>query len=119
MAGMGKFWGGFTPSGGGPQTPIPPPPPGPRGEKGGGREGRELRNRVVGGKVLGFRIDECPGCGGMWLDRGELRRISEDRDLERLVRDYASPARKPIQCLRDGSPMKSRTIADVAIDVCG
>jgi len=24
---------------------------------------------------LAFQIDECPGCGGMWLDRGELAQV--------------------------------------------
>ncbi|MCU0709658.1 MAG: zf-TFIIB domain-containing protein [Pirellula sp.] len=25
----------------------------------------------------GVQIDRCPGCGGVWLDRGELEKIME------------------------------------------
>jgi len=71
-----------------------------------------------GGRVFGFRIDECPKCHGTWFDRGELRLVTNDRAIEALIKDYATTAPNPIQCVRDRTPMRKRTIADVEIDVC-
>jgi len=83
------------------------------------RESAQLKGRVVAGKVLPFRIDECPNCGGTWFDRGELRQITKDAEVEKLIRDYATIAPNPIICLRDGTPMKRRVLEDVEVDVCG
>ena len=33
-------------------------------------------------------IDECPGCGGYWLDAGELKRIREE--MQETARESAS-----------------------------
>lgn len=30
-------------------------------------------------------IDECPGCGGIWLDAGELEEVRVEMDEDRLV----------------------------------
>lgn len=38
----------------------------------------------------GIEIDYCPGCRGVWLDRGEL-----DKILERSVRDAVAEAPVP------------------------
>jgi uncharacterized protein len=39
-------------------------------------------------------VDECPNCGGHWLDAGELARIRHEREVERaeqkLKEDYAA-----------------------------
>jgi len=82
------------------------------------REGAELGGQQLGGRVLGFRIDVCPKCHGTWFDRGELRLVTNDRAIEALIKDYATTAPNPIQCVRDRTPMRKRTIGDVEIDVC-
>ena len=47
----------------------------------------KCRNRLRGQEHSGIVIDVCPGCKGVWLDRGELdkiiqrqRRYDEDED---------------------------------------
>lgn len=37
------------------------------------RCGERLHERVE----HGVRIDECPACGGLWLDKGELETLAE------------------------------------------
>ncbi len=83
------------------------------------RDGTPLQGRVVAGTVLPFRLDECPKCRGTWFDRGELRKVTKDAEVEKLIRDYATPAPNSILCLRDRTPMKRRVIEDVEIDACG
>ena len=83
------------------------------------RDGAPLTGRMVAGKLLPFRLDECAKCGGTWFDRGELRKVTKDAEIEHLLRDYATPGPNPISCLRDQSPMKRRVVEDVEIDVCG
>ena len=83
------------------------------------RDMTPLKGRVVAGRILPFRLDECPTCWGTWFDRGELRRVTKDAEVEKLIRDYATPAPKPIVCLRDRTPMKRRVLEAVEIDVCG
>jgi ribosomal protein L37AE/L43A len=43
----------------------------------------------------GVTIDECPSCGGLWLDKGELEHIArreEEGWLGRLLRTRLGPA---------------------------
>ncbi|TLZ64195.1 MAG: hypothetical protein E6K13_03180 [Methanobacteriota archaeon] len=82
------------------------------------RDDTELRGRIVAGTIFPFRIDECTKCGGTWFDRGELRKVTHDAELEKILRDYATPGPNPIACLRDQAPMNRRVIEDVEIDVC-
>jgi len=82
------------------------------------RDGTDLSGRRVGGRILGFRIDECTKCHGTWFDRGELQRVTSDKAIESLIREYATPAPNPIRCLREGTAMKKRTIEAVEVDVC-
>ena len=37
------------------------------------RCGQNLKEQVING----IRIDECPGCGGLWLDKGEYEALAE------------------------------------------
>jgi uncharacterized protein len=37
-------------------------------------------------------IDECPGCGGYWLDAGELEKIRQETETAR----HESAARQPV-----------------------
>lgn len=36
-------------------------------------------------------IDECPGCGGCWLDAGELQRIREETGLDKMRAQIRKP----------------------------
>lgn len=47
----------------------------------------------------GVEIDYCPGCRGVWLDRGEL-----DKLIERAARDTAVPAPAPPQTMPAAQP---------------
>ena len=40
-------------------------------------------------------VDECPGCGGYWLDAGELERIREEMD--EVARDKEARAARKMQ----------------------
>lgn len=57
-------------------------------------------------------IDVCPTCGGMFLDRGELRKVADETagDVEFSTIDQDSlqhpDATGPISCPRDGAAMQ-------------
>lgn len=82
------------------------------------RDGTPIKSRIVGGPTLDFNLHECPQCKGTWFDRGELRKLMHDSEVEALLRDYAQPAENPIPCPRDGEPMERRRIQDVEVDAC-
>ena len=42
-------------------------------------EGVKLKRRYFSAKRT-FEIDECPACGGYWLDAGELEKVREEMD---------------------------------------
>jgi len=42
-------------------------------------EGVKLKRRFFSAKRR-FEVDECPGCGGYWLDAGELEKIRDEMD---------------------------------------
>lgn len=54
-------------------------------------EGKAME-RVVLDPETRFEIDRCPGCGGHWLDRGELlhmrKTAQENAELEARLRSY-------------------------------
>ncbi|WP_293676195.1 zf-TFIIB domain-containing protein [uncultured Phenylobacterium sp.] len=50
-------------------APLDPPRSGPRLPRLPGGAGDD--------RLLGDRVDYCPKCWGVWLDRGELHRIIE------------------------------------------
>jgi len=37
-------------------------------------------------KLRGVQVEECPGCGGIWLDRGELELVAKGESEGWLVR---------------------------------
>ena len=43
----------------------------------------------------GIEIDYCPGCRGVWLDRGELDKILERSVREAAAEAPAAPAPRP------------------------
>jgi len=62
-------------------------------------------------------IDVCPTCSGTWFDSGEIGRISKDKEVERLLVEYAGGP-STIKCPRDGAPMLRRPVDSVTLDVC-
>jgi len=54
-------------------------------------EGVKLKRRYYSPRRQ-IEIDECPGCGGYWLDAGELEKIREETEIARQV----ALARQPV-----------------------
>ena len=54
--------------------------------------GVKLKKRFFSPRRL-VEIDECPGCGGIWLDAGELEKIRAELEETRLVQ--RTQAQKP------------------------
>lgn len=55
------------------------------------RCGQSLQER----EVNSVRVDECPGCGGLWLDKGEFEALAEREEsswLGRLFKARKDPA---------------------------
>jgi len=65
------------------------------------------------GVAQDVEIDECGGCGGIWLDHGELARIrgryasAEDRD--QAEREYMAGFQKQLQSMRAESEQKAES----------
>lgn len=67
----------------------------------------------------GVTVDRCPTCRGHWLDAGELRRITSDREVERRathVGTYAEPT--PLLCPRCGAGCMEAFVEEVRVDTC-
>ncbi len=95
------------------------------------RDGNALEPKIYEAKI---EIDSCPGCGGMWLDKGELEAIQETRErdysrtlgnvpdtVKREINAVAQLEAKPIQCLKCGAEMDTREYAycsQIIIDTC-
>jgi len=54
----------------------------------------KLKRRYFSAKRR-VEVDECPGCGGFWLDAGELRKIREEMD--EVARDKEAQAAGKMQ----------------------
>jgi len=64
-----------------------------------------------------FRVDVCPACHGVWLDRGEVTKASGDAEVERLIVGYAAGP-TGLACPRCGGEMAARPVGDFRLDVC-
>jgi Zn-finger nucleic acid-binding protein len=72
-------------------------------------------------------VDHCPACGGLWLDHGEIERISRkmatevDRLRKLLVAQPGPPAvpsEITTSCPRCTGAMKEVTLGSIRIDFC-
>ncbi len=56
------------------------------------RCGTGLQNAVE----YGVSVEQCPGCGGVWLDRGELERLAEQETDGWIARWIRREFEKPV-----------------------
>jgi len=81
------------------------------------RDGTEALEVPTLGRRRRFRTDVCPACNGVWLDRGEVAKASGDKEVERLIVDYAAGP-TGLACPRCGTEMAARPVGDLRLDVC-
>ena len=71
-------------------------------------------------------VDECPGCGGIWLDAGELRNIrslfntEEERNkaTEGYFEEVFGGELKAMKAVNEDDPAKTRKIANMFRYIC-
>lgn len=78
-------------------------------------------------RIEDVEVDHCPACGGLWLDHGEIERISRkmvseiDR-LRRLLSPSGGPPAVPSEiqtsCPACTGEMKEVTLGSIRIDFC-
>ena len=73
-------------------------------------------SQMVEDQLQGVTIDICGQCNGVWLDWGELRRISD-----RLVTEDQLKERGPSRrlCPKCGKQMKKADLRGVTVEACG
>ena len=82
------------------------------------RDDVETLLKPVKGPKGRFELDVCPRCYGAWFDKGEISKISGDREIERMIVEYAG-GDSGLVCPRCGRGMVCRPVGDVKLDVCG
>lgn len=82
----------------------------------------EEQREVFGPDVT---VDVCPECDGEFLDEGEIKRLTGDRDLHELLTEYlAREAESELVCPACGGLMDAEMIdvedqeGEVEVDVC-
>jgi len=81
------------------------------------RDGAEAVLESAQGRKGSFKLDVCPKCGGSWFDKGEITKISGDREIERKIVEYAGGP-SGLACPRCGRGMVNRPVGDIKLDVC-
>jgi Zn-finger nucleic acid-binding protein len=76
------------------------------------KDGTAMRERDVDGVVL----DVCEKCGGIWMDWGELGRVSKHTVTEHELVFRGGSSR---HCPRCGKPMKKADLHSVIVEECG
>ena len=78
-------------------------------------------------RVDDIEVDLCPACGGLWLDHGEIeklsRKMASDIDrLRRLLAQHAGPPAVPSEvqgsCPVCQSPVNEVSLGSIRIDYC-
>ncbi len=82
------------------------------------RDGKEALLESVQGRKGQFQLDVCSKCGGAWFDKGEITKISGNREIERMIVEYAGGP-SGLACPRCGRVMDKRPVGDFTLDVCG
>ncbi len=77
--------------------------------------------------AVGVEVDGCPGCGGIWLDKGELPKLSADPNVLRSLGNgirATQPAAAPQRtdscprCNQPLSPFEFGTLRGIRLDRC-
>jgi len=75
------------------------------------RDGADLAARTYEAKI---EVDECPLCGGMWLDHGELEAIQQT-----IERDYKQALDEPVDSVAEGmDSLRQRQLGPIACLKC-
>ncbi|HEX9340793.1 MAG TPA: zf-TFIIB domain-containing protein [Thermoplasmata archaeon] len=76
------------------------------------KEPRQTHLRTV-------ETDVCPTCGGLFLDRGEIRTLTGSRSLNRLLtKKLGLDSDSQLVCPNCGGLMDGEDIEDIRVDVC-
>ena len=81
------------------------------------RDGAEAFLKSVQGPKGQFQLDVCPKCGGAWFDNGEIAKVSGDKEIERMIVEYAGGP-SSLACPHCGREMVTRPVGDITLDVC-
>lgn len=66
-----------------------------------------------------IQVDVCPKCQGIFLDRGEVKALTGQADLHRLLTKYLGlDADSQLLCPNCGGLMDGEDAGDVRVDVC-
>ena len=77
----------------------------------------DIREEEVFGPNVHY--DFCPKCNGIWLDRGELRKMIKDKEVtDYLTKDIGTKSHSPLICPRCRGLMDIERAEDVEVDVC-
>jgi Zn-finger nucleic acid-binding protein len=64
-------------------------------------------------------IDVCPKCEGLWLDKGEIKKLIKNKKLtDYLTKDIGTQSKSKLICPRCGGLMDIETADEVEVDVC-
>jgi Zn-finger nucleic acid-binding protein len=75
------------------------------------RDGADLAARTYEAKI---EVDECPLCGGIWLDHGELEAIQQT-----IERDYQQALDEPVDSVAEGlESLRQRQLGPIACLKC-
>lgn len=77
-------------------------------------------------RVGEVEVDQCDGCGGIWFDSGELRKILDQKDVEalramkaRATRDSDTKRASCPRCRGEGKLVQVASLtSDIHIDTC-
>ena len=79
----------------------------------------DLEPHSVEGASGPVAVERCPKCHGVYLDRGEVLKVTGDRDLATLLtRDLGLDADSPHICPGCGHTMDAEQAGKVRVDVC-
>jgi uncharacterized protein len=75
------------------------------------RDGAELKAEIYQANI---EIDRCPGCTGVWLDKGELERIQQSAQ-----RDYTKELGTPEDAVAEMLKRRDQPVGAIACPKCG
>ena len=80
-------------------------------------EPMDLRCIDIGDVCMDFDI--CFVCDGVFLDDGEMRKITDNKPLETWLVDYmGNETDSELTCPRCASPMNEEDVHGVSLDIC-